>query len=163
MTYADSRRQTGSVGRPRVLPPTNDLIRMFESGMTHQQIADQVFADTGTPVSRSTVSAALHRAGKTRGNPRYKTEIPWKVRSEHLTEYPVRMLRLLGRRRSGKPIPPGDETRLDNWLELLDRENAVVAYDPNNPVQGFHYVDRRDGDGANGVPIRVRPISGTAM
>ena len=149
------------MGRPRILPPTNELIRMFEDGMTHQQIAERVFADTGQRVSRSTVSAALHRAGKTRGKKRYKDEVPWKVSQDHLAEYPVRMLRLLGRRNHGLDVNPADTIRLDNWLSLLEAENAVVAYDPTNPVQGFHYVERRPDDATNGIPIRVAPIATT--
>ena len=83
----------------RLLPDNRTLKRWVDSGMTHQEIAHEVERTTGVHVSRSTVSAALSRAGLVEHQRyRYDKEIPWRVKSEHLTQYPVRMLRLLGRR-----------------------------------------------------------------
>lgn len=146
-----------SVGRPRKGPPTDVIAALIESGMTHQQIADYWFVRKGVSVARSTISAAWHRSGNSESNPRYRDEIPWHVNVQHLTEYPVRMLRLLGRLRSDRPLTPQDRQRLLNWLALLEAENAVVGYDPDGSP-GFHYVERRAGEGSNGIPIRVKPI-----
>lgn len=137
----------------RLLPDVATLRRWVnEEGLSHEQVAERVFEQTGEKVARSTVSAALSRAGLTSPQERYTEEIPWKVRNEHLREYPVRLLRLLGRRRKGLALSDEENTRLDNWLELLRRENAVVAYAPDSS-EGFVYVDRIDTD-PDDLPIR---------
>lgn len=142
---------------PRLLPPTTELAKMVEAGLTHQQIADQIQASTGITVARSTVSVALSKAGLARDGMRYRDELPWRVRAEHLTQYPARMLRLLGRSRAGKSLGDEEQDRLDAWLESLEERALVVAYVPEG--DGFIYVDADEiNDGANGIPIRRRPI-----
>lgn len=143
---------------PRLLPDSNELKRLVELGMTHQQIADYWNEKTGANVSRSSVSAALSRAGLTeREGMRYKEELPWRVKGEHMTQYPARMLRLLGRRRAEVELTDDEESRLDAWLESLEEREIVVAYAPDNG--GFIYVDADEiGDGQNGTPIRRRLI-----
>lgn len=142
---------------PRLLPPIQDLRRMVEAGYTHADIADHVFETTGHEVSRSAVSSALSRAGLTREGPRYREEIPWRVRTQHLTQYPARMLRILGRSRLGMELTSEDQTRLGAWLQSLDEQRLVVAYAPDGP--GFLYVPADEvGDNAEGIPIRRRTI-----
>jgi hypothetical protein len=143
---------------PRLLPPANELLRMVEAGMTHQQIADRIQHTTGVPVSRSTVSAALSRAGLASVGHRYKRELPWKVKAEHLTQYPARMLRLLGRRRSGVELTEEEYERLEAWMVALEDKNLVVGYAPEG--NGFIYVvadEKNDGEGD--IPIRKRVIT----
>lgn len=143
---------------PRVLPPTQELRKLVEAGLTHADIVEHIRASTGVIVSRSAVSSALSRAGLTRETPRYKAEIPWKVKGEHLTQYAPRMLRLLGRRRAGMELAPDEALRLDAWLDGLEEKGLVVAYAPENG--GFLYVDADEtDDGRNGVPIRTRIIT----
>lgn len=145
---------------PRILPPYGELRALKESGMTHRQIADHVYATTGVRVARSAVSAALSRAGLTsREAVRYKDELPWKVGAGHLMEYPPRMLRLLGRRHAGLKLNADDALRLDSWLETLEKEGLVVAYCPDT-TPGFIYVEADEIDDCpNGIPIRIRTIS----
>lgn len=142
----------------RLLPDTATLRRWVEAGMTHAEIAKEVERVTGHRVTRSSVSAALSRAGLTKETNRYVTELPWRVRIEHMTAYPARMLRLLGRRRAGFELSEADNERLDSWLATLKAEGLVVAYCPDKI--GFLYVEADEvGDGAKGVPIRRRTIS----
>ena len=143
---------------PRVLPPTQELKRLVALGMTHQQIVQYLREKHDIVVSRSSVSAALSRAGLTeREGMRYKEELPWRIKAEHLTQYPARMLRLLGRRRADIELTADEDNRLDAWLESLEEREIVVAYAPNDG--GFIYVDADEiGDGENGVPIRKRII-----
>lgn len=142
---------------PRILPPTAELEKMVDKGMTHQQIADALSKKTGHRVSRSSVSAALSRAGKTQEAPRYANEIPWRVRGEHLTQYPVRMLRLLGRWNAGLDLKDEESARLDSWLASLEEKNLVVGY---SPEAGFLYLEADEvHDGEDGIPIRRRTIS----
>jgi hypothetical protein len=145
------------VAAPRRLPPTSTLVQLVEEGLTHQEIAERVLSTTGQRVSRSTVSVALSRAGLAKDAMRYKDELPWKVRAEHLTQYPARMLRLLGRRRAQMELNVDEDSRLDAWMESLEEHNLIVAYAPENI--GFIYVDPDEiGDGSGGVPIRRRTI-----
>lgn len=142
---------------PRLLPPTNELVRFIEAGLTHQQIADRIREETGVVVSRSTVSVALSRAGMARDAMRYKEELPWRVKASHLTQYPARMLRLLGRKRSGMRLNDDEADRLEAWLEGMQEKGLVVAYVPQG--EGFIYVEADEvGDNPAGIPIRRRPI-----
>lgn len=141
----------------RKVPDKNTLQRWHDAGMTHQAMADRVLAETGERVSRAAISMALQRYNiTTEQKARYRDEVPWHVRVEHLRAYPVRMLRLLGRRRSGEPMADDLSARLDGWLRQLEESNAVVAYDPDSD-QGFFYVPREDGDPED-TPIRVRRV-----
>lgn len=135
----------------RILPPTSALKALVEQGLTHRQIAEVLSRDTGYPISRSTVSAALHRANATNPAKKYPEEIPWTVREEHQTHYAARMLRLLGRRRAGTTNSEEADKRLDAWLRQLETAGAVVTYVPDTP-EGFYYV--KGTPQPNGVPIR---------
>lgn len=145
---------------PRILPDNATLRHLVEDdNLTHQQIADRVFRETGNPVSRSSVSAALSRAGISTPTSRYREEIPWRVKVPHIREYPARMLRLLGRRRSGQELNEQEAARLDSWLAMLEADNAVVGYDPHSEF-GFYYIEKNPlVDGLNGVPIHIQSIS----
>jgi hypothetical protein len=130
---------------------------MVAEGWSHADIALHVEKTTGHQVKRSAVSAALSRAGLTKATPRYKAEIPWRVSEAHLTEYPVRMLRLLGRKRRGLPMNEEEDDRLASWMDQLSEWNAVVAY---SPTMGFLYVAADEiGDWEDGIPIRRRTIT----
>lgn len=134
----------------------SELIKMVEKGMTHAEIAEHLEKELGRKVARSSVSAALSRAGKSSDGARYHDEIPWKVKGEHLLQYPARMLRLLGRRNVGLGLTDEQTHRLDNWLASLHSKNYVVAYSPR---AGFLYVDADEiHDGEDGIPIRRRTI-----
>lgn len=143
---------------PRVLPPVSELKRLVTLGLTHQQIVDYLHEREGLRVSRSSISAALSRAGLVeREGMRYRDELPWRIRAEHLTQYQARMLRLLGRRRADIELTDDEESRLDAWLESLEEREIVVAYAPDDG--GFIYVEADEiGDGSNGIPIRKRVI-----
>jgi len=142
----------------RLVPPVSELRRYVEQGLTHQQIADKIAEQTGVTLSRSTISAALSRAGLTVQRERYRDELPWRARAEHLTQYPARMLRLLGRRNAGASLTFDESDRLDSWLEALNDRDIVVAYVPDG--DGFIYVDADEiHDKPNGIPIRKRLIS----
>lgn len=134
----------------RLLPTPAELKKLLDSGLTHAEIAEQVSRQTGRTIRRSTVSSAIHRAGLSGRAKLYDEEIPWKVKEQHLTAYPARMLRLLGRRRAGIQNSAEQDQRLDAWLDQLRREHAVVAYVPETD-QGFWYVS---GDFTEaGIPI----------
>jgi len=143
--------------RPSHLPPIADLLGMVRSGMSHAQIAAKISEDTGYKVARSTVSAALHRAGKAETKPRYREAVPWRVRDIHNDHYAVRMLRAYGRRQADSKLPEAEEARLEAWLRKLQSNRWVVAYCPEDPGSGFHYINAQYGDSEH-APIRTRPL-----
>jgi hypothetical protein len=146
------------MARPKILPSDQDLLRLVkEEGLTHAQIAEQVYAETGHKVARSSVSVALSRAGLAAERRRFNHEIPWTLRGKDLRAYPIRMLRLLGHRRAGDDLTAEENRRLDSWLDLMKREKAVVAWDPDCEPSVF-YIDAAPGDGKHGIPIRRQRV-----
>jgi hypothetical protein len=67
------------------------------------------------------------------------------------------MLRLLAHQRGGDELTDNEEKRLESWLEMLDRENAVVAWDPDAHPAVFS-VNRRPGEVVDGIPVRRRRV-----
>lgn len=143
---------------PKYTPDKTTFQQWLAEGLTHQQMADRVYEQTGHRVTRAAVTVALMSYGLTSTKPRYKDTIPWRVKVEHAKTYPIRMLRLLGKRRAGVELPEDDDRLLDGWLEHLDREGLIVAYDPDDDL-GVHYVDvsYRDHED-DGIPIRKKTI-----
>ena len=137
----------------RKLPDRAELERLVRAGMTHGEIAEMVARQTGQPVGRSTVSAAIHRAGLSRPAKKYVEEIPWRLKERHQTHYAARMLRSLGRRKAGLPNEQGMDQRLDSWLAQLADAHAVVTYLPTTE-DGFFYVDGEPNE--RGIPIIVK-------
>lgn len=130
---------------PRLAPTPKELKKYRDLGMTHKEIADM------TGLSRSTISSAIRRADLSADKPRYKDEIPWRVKEEHATHYAARMLRLLGRRRAGQELIETEGKHLDSWLAKLEDLHAVVVYEPDSP-DGFYYVDGEPT--SSGIPIK---------
>lgn len=142
------------MARARLVPSDQELKRLLERGYSHDDIVQHVWETDRKRVHRSTVSAAISRAGLSEPQNRYDTEIPWRVNGKHLRDYQPRMLRLLGRRRAGETLNELEDSRLDNWLQMLEDDNAVVAYDPE---VGFGYVDRSPEDPID-TPIHTSHI-----
>lgn len=143
----------------RKLPPNYELVKMYRSGMTHQEMADAISKQIGEPVTRVAVTLALARIGEDPRTPRYDTVIPWRVRARHRNETAVRNLRLLGRRVSGMTLNAEQTKRLDNWLGWLEANNAVVGYCRDRDP-GFVYVEADEPeDRPSGLPIRPRDLT----
>ena len=136
---------------PKKLPDSGTLIQLKRKH-TYQEIAGMYDVDpnsvyvalrdvAGTPVQRQ---------------PKHTDLIPWHMDDpRHAFAPAAKNLRALGRRRAGRPLADAVAHRLDEWLQMLDRRNPVVAYDPEMPPNeasptygGWHYVPRepRDGD-----------------
>ena len=138
---------------PRILPSDSMLQKYVERGLTHQEIADLITKESGVPVARSTVSAALSRAGLTTRT-RYDEMIPWKrIRVEHNHHYALTMLRLEARRRMDSQLTEDQSKRLESWKQRLEDEDAVVVYLPDTD-EGFYYVRRKPSDGESMVRLR---------
>ena len=113
--------------------------------MTHQEIADRVFEDTGVKVTRSSVSGALSRAGLT--NPtRYTSWLPWKpIKSEHNNNHIANMLRVGARLEAGEKVPDRDAAKFESWQRRLIEADAVVTY-VYESNDGWYYVRRKPED-----------------
>jgi len=121
------------------------LQKYVERGLTHQQIADLITKETGVPIARSTVSAALSRAGLT-DRVRYDEVIPWKpIKAIHNRHYALAMLRLEARRQGGLTLTEEQAKRLESWKAKLEEENALVVYLPDTE-DGFYYVKRKPSE-----------------
>jgi hypothetical protein len=137
---------------PRLVPSATMLQRLVERGLTHQQIADEIHKETGIPIARSTVSAALSRAGLTE-RVRYDEVIPWDhIKIEHNYHYALTMLRIEARLQAGLHVSSDAVKRLNSWKEKLLEEDAVVVYRKNSP-DGFYYVKRKKSDGDSLVRV----------
>jgi hypothetical protein len=128
------------VAPPKYTPDKTTFQAWLAEGLTHQQMADRVYENTGRRVTRAAITVALMGYGLTNSKPRYKETIPWRVKVDHAKTYPIRMLRLLGKRRAGVELSEDDSRLLDTWLTHLKNENLIVAYDPSDDM-GVHYVD----------------------
>lgn len=144
------------MAQPTLVPDKSTLRRLIEDeGLTHREIAAQY------GVARTSISAAAVKYGLSAQMTRHEDTVPWKVKVRHAREYPVRMLRLLGRRRKGMSLSANEEKMLDGFLAKLTDEKAVVAYDPNS-LEGFFYIDRKYHDHKDkSIPVRVKPINTT--
>lgn len=143
---------------PKYTPDANTLSRWRDEGLTHQQMADRVFEETGHKVSRAAITLCMMNYGLSKPRPRYKDTLPWRVSLSHIMSYPTRMLRLLGKRLAGGELNPYESNLLDQWLANLEEDGLIVAYDPDD-VTGFHYVDKKfkDHDDPR-IPIRKKTI-----
>ena len=143
----EDRQATHRSRRARyaLVPPVEDLRRMRDQKMTHQEIADEVFARTGERVTRNAVTMALTRAGVQGTVRRYSDLIPWRVKPKHEHDYHLAMLRFEARRRRELPLTEAQNRRLDGWLARLDHKGVVVFYEPDSP-DGFYLLPRQETD-----------------
>ena len=142
---------------PKLTPDRPTLERWLEEGLTHQQMAERVYAETGNRVTRAAISVALMGYGLTKPKNRYKDTIPWRVQAGHAKLHPAKMLRLLGRRVLGGTMSDLEESQLDSWLTHIGNENLIVGYDPDSD-SGFVYIDAKFKDHDGEAPIRIKTL-----
>ena len=142
----------------RYVPADPVLKLMLDAGWTRRKIRDHVYNETGRRLTLPAITLHAMRLGYGQSKPRYRETIPWRVKTYHATTYPIRMLRLLGRRRKGETLDAGDASVLDRWLAKLNRDGLIVAYDPDDDA-GVRYIDEafRDHDDVS-LPIRRQII-----
>lgn len=128
----------------RIIPSESILHGWAEAGMTQEQMRQRIYEDTGVLPGKSTVSAALSRAGLTH-KVRYDDFIPWKrIAVEHNQHYILNQLRVGARLARGMQVRPADKRRYEQWRADVDAKNASIHYDPDT-VDGFFYVPRPEG------------------
>lgn len=132
-------------------------MRWEAEGLTHAQMAERVYTETGVTVTRTAISAAMVRYGLAKDGNRYREFIPWRVKVLHAKAYPVRMLRLLGRQADGGELNETEADTLERWLIQLRESKTIVAYDSKSDA-GFFYIDRKFKDHRGKAPIRRQEI-----
>lgn len=132
---------------PRLLPDNEVLTKLRHQGWTYEDISREY------GVSTSAVYLRLRQANATKRRPSHRDVIPWTVKREHTYSFPAQMLRLLGRREKGLPMPPVKARMLNKWLREIEAAGVVVCYSPDYPPNaasqagGFYYSRRRPSDG----------------
>jgi hypothetical protein len=136
------------------------LLRMARDGWSFEEIHAACRHTTGERLSESTLAAALSTVvmGSAPSRHDYWDHVPWRVRECHQGSAPLQLLRLLGRRSVGVPLPTASLARLDAWLAALALERRVVAYHPASD-EGFWYVDESLRSGPRPeIPVRVQLV-----
>ncbi|MFE0964047.1 hypothetical protein [Streptomyces fungicidicus] len=122
-----------------------EVIRWFEEGWTYAEMTEEYRQKYNIEMKPSAWGNFRYRKGLDRRIARDDELIPWAVKKEHRSLYPLMMLRLEARKRAGLPNDEDKTKRLESWRAMLEEENAVVHYDPDT-ADGFFYVPREDGD-----------------
>ena len=142
----------------RKLPDRNTLERWLDEGLTHKDIIDRIFEETGETVTLSTVSGGLSRLGLT-DRVRYDDLIPWgRISVDHNSAYQLIQLRIGARVARGLPVTDLQKKRYEAWCAELDEKNLSVTYVLDSP-EGFYYVARRDGEGIVRMPEPATAVS----
>lgn len=146
------------VAPPTLVPSKDVLQRWRDEGLTQKQMVERTLTEYGNVVTRSAIAAAMSRYGLSGDSHRYADTVPWRINADHATAHPLRMLRLLGRRREGGSLSEKETAMLDSWLGTLAEREWIVGYDADDH-RGFHYIDAayRDHDDDE-LPIRVKRL-----
>lgn len=132
-------------GRSKI-ESVDEVRRWYEDGLTYKQMAEKHLEQYGVQVSPSGFAAVRRRMG---WEPRLAVGetplMPWVVKEEHRSSYLYLMLRREIRRRAGMAwISSDPEEKLDQWVEGLRENGAVVDYRPDTKA-GFFLTYARPG------------------
>lgn len=120
-----------------------ELVKWIEEGRTYRWMKEQYLKKYKLDVSITMFSNFRRRKGLDGRIVRDDNLIPWQVNPEHRFAWAIQMLRAEARRRAGHVDSESVLESLAGFKRTLDREQAVVHYDPNTK-QGFFLVRRRD-------------------
>lgn len=130
----------------RKLPDDATLLGMADSGMSNKEIAAQY------GVTDEAVRLQLSRLGFRRGpaRPDHSRYLPWRVRSDHVSDVLARRLRSYSRVQQGRPLSVSEQRLLDEWKQFMDGDNPYglplsVHYDRMDD-EGFWLEPRQAGD-----------------
>lgn len=121
-----------------------EALRWLEEGKTYQWIVNEYRRKYHIETTISMWAALRRRSGIDTRIVRDPDLIPWAVKPEHRHSHAVSMLRAEARRRAGKSLTPMMDDMLSVWKQGLERDDAVVHYDPDTE-EGWWYVPRREG------------------
>ena len=124
----------------------DEVRRWYENGLTYKEMSRLHMEKYGIEVSPSGFASLRRRMG---WDPRIAVGpsplMPWDVREEHRSSYLYTMLRREIRRRQEMPwISVDPEEKLDQWIQGLRDNGAVVDYRPDTKM-GFFLTYARPG------------------
>ena len=121
-----------------------EVVRWFTEGRTYRWMVEEHDRKYHIRLSPSAFSNFRVRKGLQRRIAREPELIPWEISLPHRWAYPLAMLRVEARRRSGFEVRAADVERLESWKRGMNEDGVVVHYDPDTE-QGWWYVPRRPG------------------
>lgn len=143
-------------------PDKNTLERWRDAGYTQAQMVEMTEKEFGNRVSRSAIAAAMVRYGLSEPVPRHDDFVPWPINPIHAVAQPLKCLRFMGRRHSGRSLNQRETDMLDSWLSQLAERNLIVAYDFDDSL-GFYYISAEHKDHDGPAPIRKRQLNMAAV
>ncbi|AGM12205.1 immunity repressor [Streptomyces phage Danzina] len=129
----------------RKIQDEGEVLRWFEEGRTYDWMVEEYRRKYNIETVPSLWGNFRRRRGLPRRIVRDDDLIPWLIKEEHRWLYPLAMLRVEARLRAGAKVSELELSRVTNWKQMLEEENAVVHYDPDTE-DGFFYVPRQPGD-----------------
>lgn len=129
---------TKAKGRQRI--DYSEAEQLLRQGRTQEEVASRfgvTQSAVATAISRGRIKFVYEKSPHGRA-------MPWRVNAEHQQMYLARMLRAYHRRQQGLTNAPPLERMLDSFLRSMERDDAVVHYDPELD-EGFIRVKRRPG------------------
>lgn len=131
---------TRGSGRPRLVPPIEQIEDKLRDGMTLQEIADEA------GVSKSAINMAVRRAKQDR-EALVETALPkfpWVVRTEHTQDMIYKYMTAYRRHAAGLPVSAEQLRMADKLRSITARLGVAVTYDYE---RGFSYTNRLPADG----------------
>lgn len=129
------------MGRSKIVDE-REVTRWIEAGRTYRWMAEKYLEKYDLEVTPTMFSNFRSRRGLDPRIVRDDELIPWEVKPEHRYAWAVSMLRVEARQRAGKEVTPNEAEHLAGWKRTLEREQAVVHYDPDTE-QGLFLVPPR--------------------
>ncbi|AWN07548.1 immunity repressor [Streptomyces phage Goby] len=129
----------------RKIQNEQEVLRWFEEGRTYDWMVEEYKRKYNIETVPSLWGNFRRRRGLPRRIVRDDDLIPWLIKEEHRWLYPLAMLRVEARLRAGAKVSELELSRVTNWKQMLEEENAVVHYDPDTE-DGFFYVPRQPDD-----------------
>lgn len=122
-----------------------EVIRWFNEGVTYEEMSRRYLEQYNIETTPTLWANFRRRRGLARRVARDTDLIPWDVQPQHRWHRYLTALRHEARRRDGLPLREDDERRLDDFLRLLESEQAVVTY-VSDTDEGFFLVAREPQD-----------------
>lgn len=122
----------------------NELLRWFDQGKTHQEMADLYLEKYNVEVGRTMFANFARRRGLDRRQTRDDKLIPWEVKPEHRYAHSILMLRAIARKRAGFDLTEQAEHATKMFKQGLEEDGAVIHYEPD-AEQGWFRVAPRPG------------------
>lgn len=124
---------------------TDELLKLFELGLTFDEIGDINKRKTGWKPTRSTVSVKYKDLGQPPRRTRHIDLIPWTVRPEHHGDRLRHYLRAESKKRAGRKLTPDEQSAVNVLHQLLFGRGRLMVVGYHSEV-GFFLTERAESD-----------------